>query len=328
MVRFIRIVLITTILAVGLALGAFLALRSLYNRPGPGQMDQVIIVEKKSTLRQVARLMEQKRIIKNAELFLATVRLFNANNVIQAGEYNIPARESMKVIFGRLQSGDVVAHKVTIVEGMSAIQVYDRLMANDILTGTIDIPEEGSTLPQTYRFYRGESRKNLLNKMREAMNEALSTAWESRDRSIMLKNKREVLILASIIEKETARKRELPVIAGVYYNRLRQNMRLQADPTVIYPVTKGLPIRRRILKSELRDVNPYNTYVIYGLPKGPICNPSARALVAATHPEKTDAIFFVADGRGGHRFAKTLKEHNSNVNRWRSLRAQKDLEKK
>jgi UPF0755 protein len=206
---------------------------------------------------------------------------------------------------------------------MPSIMVYERIMANDRLSGSISIPAEGSVLPDSYAFDKNEPRADVLQRMQDAMTKTMAELWPERSADTMVKTPLEALTLASIVEKETALKSELRIVAGVYSNRLRTGMRLQADPTIIYPITKGKPLGRRIRRSEITDVNDYNTYAMAGLPKGPIANPSRAAIAAVLNPQKTSALYFVADGNGGHVFADTLQEHNANVAKWYALRRQR-----
>ena len=219
-----------------------------------------------------------------------------------------------------LQGGKTLTRLVTIPEGMPSILVYERLMANDQLTGDIQVPEEGSVLPDSYAFDKGEPRAAVLKRMQDAMTKLLAKLWAERAPDLVVKTPREAIILASIVEKETAVARERPMVAGVYANRLRAGMMLQADPTIIYPITRGKPLGRRIRKSEIAAVNDYNTYAMTGLPKGPIANPGRLSIVAVLHPAQTKALYFVADGKGGHIFADSLQQHNENVRKWFEIR--------
>jgi UPF0755 protein len=201
--------------------------------------------------------------------------------------------------------------------------VYERLMANDRLTGQIPVPPEGSILPDSYAFEKGELRAAVVARMQAAMKKTIDELWPKRSSDAVVKTPQEAVTLASIVEKETSKKSELRIVAGVYSNRLKVGMMLQADPTIIYPITKGKPLGRRIRQSEIASVNDYNTYSMVGLPKGPIANPSRAAIEAVLNPEKTDYLFFVADGTGGHIFAKTLEEHNANVEKWYAIRRER-----
>jgi UPF0755 protein len=212
---------------------------------------------------------------------------------------------------------------LTVPEGMPSIMVYEQLMAEQHLTGEIAVPAEGSVLPDSYDFERGESRQAVLNRMQAAMTRVLAEAWTKRAPDIAVKTPQEALVLASIVEKETGKASERAIVAGLYSNRLKQGIMLQADPTIIYPITKGKPLDRRIRMSEFQAVNDYNTYWIVGLPKGPITNPSNASIEAVLNPAKTDALFMVEDDTGGHIFAKTLEEHNRNVEKWFAIRRER-----
>jgi UPF0755 protein len=203
---------------------------------------------------------------------------------------------------------------------MPAIEVQEKLAANPYLTGPVPDIAEGSVLPDSYGYQRGETRATLVKRMQDAMGKALDQLWPKRDNACPVATKDQAVILASIVEKETAKAAERPMVAGVYCNRLRIGMELDADPTVIYPVTKGKPLGRRILKSELHAQNGYNTYERAGLPQGPIANPGKASIAAVLHPAQTKALYFVADGTGGHVFAETLAEQNANVAKWYALR--------
>jgi UPF0755 protein len=213
-----------------------------------------------------------------------------------------------------------VQYRITIPEGMPSILVHERLMAVPELTGEIAVPAEGSVLPDTYAFERGEPREAVLRRMQAAMTRTLAELWPQRKATTAVKTPEEAVNLAAIVEKETGKPSERRVVAGVYSNRLRIGMKLDADPTVIYPITKGKPLGRRIRLSELRRDTGYNTYVRPGLPAGPIANPGRASIEAVLDPAPTEAIYFVADGTGGHVFANTLAEHNANVAKWRAIR--------
>jgi UPF0755 protein len=310
-------------LLLALALLAFLA--ADFDAAGPSTKDTVLVVPKGASLSRAARDLEAAGIIADANRFRLLARLFGDERPIKAGEYEIPQSASMARVLSLLQSGSVLLHQITVSEGMPSIQVFERLRAEPLLTGDIALPAEGSILPETYSFTRGEPRQAVLDRMQNAMRRALADAWASRDENLPIATPEHAIILASIVEKETSKKSELALVAGVYVNRLNKGMKLQADPTVIYPLTKGKPLGRRIRQSELDAANGYNTYVIAGLPEGPIANPSKRAIEATLSPAKTDALFFVADGSGGHQFSRTYEEHNRNVAAWRRFRAEKGI---
>jgi len=290
---------------------------------GPLERAETVIIKPGSSMMSAARQLEKSGAIKSADAFVSRAKIFGASNTIKAGEFVIPAKASNSDILAILTNGKAVRRMVTVPEGMPSIMVYERLMANDQLTGSISVPAEGSVLPDSYAFDKNESRAAVLKRMQDAMTKTMAELWPERSSNAMVKTPLEALTLASIVEKETALKSELRIVSGVYSNRLRTGMRLQADPTIIYPITKGKSLGRRIRKSEIRDVNDYNTYAMAGLPKGPIANPSRAAIAAVLNPQKTSAYYFVADGKGGHIFADTLQEHNANVAKWYAIRRQR-----
>ena len=294
-----------------------------WTAPGPLERAATVIIKPGSSMMSAARQLEKSGAVKSADAFVNRAKIFGASNTIKAGEFVIPAKASNSDILSILTDGKTVQRMVTIPEGMPSIMVYERLMANDQLTGRISIPAEGSVLPDSYAFDKNEPRAAVLKRMQDAMTKTMAELWPERSPNAMVKTPLEALTLASIVEKETALKSELRMVSGVYSNRLRIGMRLQADPTIIYPITKGKSLGRRIRKSEIRDVNDYNTYAMAGLPKGPIANPSRAAIAAVLNPQRTTAVYFVADGKGGHIFADTLQEHNANVAKWYALRRQR-----
>lgn len=287
--------------------------------------DTVFAIPAGSSLTAVANRLEEQGLISSADGFLLNAKLFGGGDAIQAGEFELTADMSQADILSAFQNGDVIRRFITIPEGMPSIMVFERLMAHELLTGEIEIPPEGSVLPDTYDFERGEARSAVLARMQSAMTDYLDQAWEERSADAAVTSKAEALILASIIEKETQAKDELGKVSGVMSNRIRIGMQLGADATTIYPITKGKPLGRMIRVSELRDPNPYNTRAIFGLPIGPITNPSRAAIKAALNPEETSALFYVADGSGGHVFADTLEEHNRNVAKWRRFREENGI---
>lgn len=276
-----------------------------------------------SSLTAVAGKLEAEGLITSADGFLLRARLFGSAQPIQAGEFSLTPAMSQGDILTAFQSGDVIRHFVTIPEGMPSIMVHERLMAQDLLTGEAAVPPEGSILPNTYSFVRGQSRASLIETMQSAMDLALAEEWAGRSPDIAVETMREALILASVVEKETGKPEERRMVAGLYSNRVKTGMLLQADPTIIYPITKGKPLGRRIRQSEIAAINGYNTYTRVGLPEGPITNPGRESIAAVLNPEATSALFMVADGTGGHQFADTLAEHNANVEKWYQLRRER-----
>jgi UPF0755 protein len=284
------------------------------------EKDATFLVPSGASLTSVAAKLEKEGLIGSSDSFLLWSRILGSGDPIKAGEFLLPAGTSSSGILDTLQHGEVIRRFVTIPEGMPSIMVWERLMAEPLLTGAIPVPEEGSVLPESYDFERGESRAAVLSRMRKAMDKTLTELWARRAPGIAVKTPREAVILASIVEKETGVSAERRMVAGLYSNRVRQGMPLQADPTIIYPITKGKPLGRRIRQSEIRAVNGYNTYTRVGLPEGPITNPGRASIEAVLNPAKTEALYMVADGKGGHVFAATLAEHNQNVARWFAIR--------
>ncbi|MFA9200918.1 MAG: endolytic transglycosylase MltG [Cypionkella sp.] len=273
-----------------------------------------------ATLTSVARKLESEGLIGSADSFLLRAKILGSGDPVQRGEFALPAGASPATILDTLQHGQVIRRFVTIAEGLPSIMVYEKLMAEPLLTGPIPVPAEGSVLPDTYDFERGEARTAVLARMQAAMRSYLAEAWAKRKPGIAVSTPHDAVILASIVEKETGVARERRMVAGLYSNRVKAGMPLQADPTIIYPITKGKPLGRRIRQSEIAAVNGYNTYTMSGLPNGPITNPGRESIAAVLDPAPTKALFMVADGTGGHVFAETLAEHNANVQRWFAIR--------
>ncbi|MDC8755837.1 endolytic transglycosylase MltG [Erythrobacter sp. sf7] len=271
----------------------------------------------------VADKLEAEGLITSASGFVLQARIFGSDAPIQAGEFLLTSGMSQNEILKAFQSGDVIRRFVTIPEGMPSILVWERLMAEELLTGEVPVPPEGSILPDTYAFERGEARSAVVERMQAAMDRTLAEEWGKRGRDIAVDTMRDALILASIVEKETGKPEERRMVAGLYSNRVKSGMLLQADPTIIYPITKGKPLGRRIRQSEIAAVNGYNTYTRVGLPEGPITNPGRESIAAVLNPAKTSALFMVADGTGGHWFADTLAEHNANVAKWYAIRKER-----
>ena len=249
------------------------------------------------------------------------MRLSRVDKGLKAGEFAFSHGVSAKGAAQVLINGKTVTRRLTIAEGLTAFQVFDQLVATNGLEDTFDVPLEGSVLPETYYFSYGDTRSELIKRMVRAMDNNLNRLWQERASGLPFKEPNEALILASIVEKETGVKAERARIAGVFINRLKKGMRLQSDPTVVYGLSKGDgPLGRSLMRADLKKKTPYNTYTINGLPPGPICNPGLAAIRAVLNPQYTDELYFVADGKGGHVFAKNLKEHNRNAAKWRKIR--------
>jgi UPF0755 protein len=316
-----RAFLLLLILPALAILAAGTAFWILWAGPGPIDQPKTLIVEQGSSVSRLAYQLEREGLIRgDATTFRGFARLFGGNAPIQAGEFQLQPKMSAAAILTHLQYGRPIQRLVTIPEGMPSVLVHERLMRVPYLTGNIEVPPEGSVLPDSYSYRRGESRVAVLGRMRAAMRRELERLWGQRGSNSAVASPEAAIILASIVEKETGKPSERRMVAGVYTNRLKRGMPLQADPTVIYPITRGRPLGRRILRSELNADNGYNTYRSAGLPIGPIANPGRESIAAVLNPAQTNALYFVADGSGGHIFADTLDQHNANVQRWYAIR--------
>ena len=283
--------------------------------------DTNFVVPRGATLTSVAKKLEKEQVIGSANAFLWRAKVFGSSDPIKAGEFLLPEGSSRAKILDVLQHGQPIRRLVTVPEGMPSIMVYERLMAEKLLTGPVPVPAEGSVLPDSYDFERGEARSVVLARMQAAMTRTLGELWPKRKvGSCPLGTPQDAVNLAAIVEKETRKPAERPIVASVYCNRLRVGMKLDADPTVIYPITKGKPLGRRILRSELNEITGYNTYREPGLPAGPITNPGRASIAAVLNPAQTDYLYFVADGTGGHVFARTLAEQEANKAKWFAIR--------
>ena len=308
----------------GLVVAALIGIYVLWWGPGPKPGPHTVMIPEGASIGSVARRLEKAGAIPGtAGTYYVMARLFGSHDPIQAGEFQIPKGLGGAAILDLLQHGRPVQRLITVTEGMPAIIVQEKLSANPYLAGPTPSIEEGSVLPDSYGYQRGETRSALVSRMQKAMQKTIAELWPKRSTDCPIAMPEQAVILASIVEKETGKASERPIIAGVYCNRLRIGMPLQADPTVIYPVTKGKPLGRRILKSELQAQNDYNTYRRRGLPEGPIANPGKASIAAVLHPAPTKALYFVADGTGGHVFANTLAEQNANVAKWYAIRRQR-----
>ena len=292
----------------------------MWRGPGPLADKTTVRIPEGATIGSASRILSQAGAIRSATWFRGLAGRLGAHDPIRAGEFAIPAHASAAAILSTLQHGKPVLRLLTIPEGMPSVIVHDKLIATTALAGAVPVPPEGSVLPNSYAYGEGESRLAVVQRMQKAMDKALAAEWAGRGTDLAVSTPQQALTLASIVEKETGVAAERTMVAAVYGNRLKLGMPLQADPTVIYPVTKGRPLGRRILESELHAKNGYNTYAEVGLPLGPICNPGRASIDAVLHPAVTKALYFVANGKGGHVFADTLAEHNANVQKWFAIR--------
>jgi UPF0755 protein len=298
----------------------------IYQGPGPaarsGEVTNVVL-RRGASLPEIASTLEQAGVIRSSSLFLTAAQTTGAARRLKAGEYEFPSRASLRQVLARIRDGKIVRHQVTIAEGLTSDMVVDILMRAPELTGTVPTPPEGSILPETYQVERGEDRAAVLQRMMDDRDELLDALWAKRQPDLPFKTTEEAVTVASIVEKETGVASERPRVAAVFINRLRQGMRLGSDPTIIYGLTRGRPLGRGILMSELQRQTPYNTYLIDGLPPTPIANPGRAALAAVLDPPKSNELYFVADGTGGHVFAATYEEHERNVAKWRQVERSK-----
>lgn len=306
-------VLLAIVGAAGWLLGGWIA-------AGPLEQQIEFDVRQGAGLSALADDLAEQGAIRSAALFKLRARLLGGGTEVRKGSFLIPKGASESTILEILKGDKVIRRLITIPEGMPSIMVAERLMANKDLTGPVPVPSEGSVLPDSYDWQKGQSRAAVLKRMQAAMDKTLAELWAKRSPRTVAKTPQEALILASIVEKETGKPEERRMVAGLYSNRVRKGMLLQADPTIIYPITKGKPLGRRIRQSEIQAVNGYNTYTMVGLPAGPITNPGRDSIAAVLDPAETAALFMVADGTGGHVFADTLQQHNANVAKWFALR--------
>jgi len=313
---------LSILIVLGIVLvGAVFYAQHAYRARGPLEADQIFVVERGMSLRRASEQLEAEGIITDDRLFRLGARYSGQAEALRFGEYMVPAGASMSEVLALITSGRTITHKVTVAEGLTSWQVVELLREVDVLEGELDdVPPEGWLAPNTYFVHRGDTRAEVLARMQEDQKALLDEAWAARAPGLPLSSAEEVLILASIVEKETGVPDERGRVASVFVNRLKKGMKLQSDPTIIYGLTGGKgPLGRGIRKSELEKGTPYNTYVIDGLPPTPIANPGREAIMAVVNPDETNFLYFVADGSGGHAFAETLSDHNRNVQRWRKI---------
>lgn len=313
-----------TIVVVGV-LGAGIAVffgKMQFERAGGLDQARPVTIDRGTDLAGIAELLQKAGAISSKWLFIAGVWLSGEQGNLKAGEYLIPARASMRDIMDSMVAGRGILYSITIPEGLTSQQVVDLLSEDDILVGDItELPPEGALLPETYKFSRGDTRQNLINRMRRDRDRLVTEIWSRRAKDLPISNADEMVVLASVVEKETSLADERSRVAAVFINRLRLNMRLQSDPTVIYALFggKGRPSGFTLSRADLDTPSPFNTYASDGLPPSPIANPGRASLEAVANPSRTRDLFFVADGTGGHAFAESYEEHLRNVARWREM---------
>lgn len=304
-----------------------------FTKPGSHTAPFELLIEKGDTIGDVSAKLQQNGALTHPLIFNIMGRITGQATRIKAGDYDIPAHSSMKELLKILEDGKTIQRMITIPEGLTSFEITQLIAQAPHLKQQplSQIPAEGSLLPETYHFVRGESNIDIITRMQQDMTRTIDTLWETRTPGLAFASKQEALTLASIVEKETGQKDERAKIAGVFINRLRLGMPLQTDPTVIYAITQGRPqnegqgpIGRRLLRTDLDIDSPYNTYKYPGLPPTPIANPGRAAIAATLQPEAHKYLYFVADGTGGHAFAETLEGHNANVAKWRVIRKQQE----
>ena len=309
-----------TLLIVVAAVVGFFGVLHVWSGRGPLTHNVTVSVAQGSTLAAVSEQLQKAGVITSASRFRVLAKVLGSSAPIKAGEYRFPAHLNQADILKVLQGGKTLQRFITVPEGLPSVMVRDVLMKATGLKGNVVVPVEGTVLPDSYSFDRGDTRMGIVARMQKAMDRYLADAWAKRAPGLVVKTPREALILASIVEKETGRPSERAMVAAVYSNRLKRGMMLQADPTIIYPHTFGRPLGRRIPPPWIHEVNEYNTYAMVGLPSGPIANPGRASIDAVLNPARSNALYFVADGSGGHVFADTLEQHNANVVKWRAFR--------
>jgi UPF0755 protein len=316
--------LLSLIMVIALVAGGGLFVGKIqFYAAGPLPQDKIVVV--RGGMQDVADQLQREGVIDHPYLFIAGLQVLGKASQLRAGEYQFKQNASLADVMDTLVEGKAVLHSITIPEGLTSQQIIDRLKENDILAGDIkDVPKEGSLLPDTYKFQRGMTRQALVERMQQDQARVLREVWARRSADLPLKSPQELLVLASIVEKETGKADERSRVASIFINRLNRNMKLQSDPTIVYGLVGGKgTLGRGILRSEIEQATPYNTYAITGLPPGPIANPGRAALEAVANPSRTRELYFVADGSGGHVFAETLDQHQKNVVKWRQIEGER-----
>lgn len=325
-------VLVALLLVALIVAGAFEWESANFSTPGPGARsgpETVVLIPAGVGLQGISQVLASDGVIGKPELFALGVTLRRKTEKLKAGEYAIPSRASMFDVMEILIAGRSIQHKLTAAEGLTSDMIFKLVQADAVLFGDAgSVPAEGSLLPETYLYTRGTTRSEIIDRMKTAQERLVDRLWKNRAPNLPLKSAREAVILASVVEKETSIPEERRHVAAVFENRLVLGMKLQSDPTIIYGITKGYPLGRGIRESEITMATPYNTYVIAALPSGPICNPGKDSLAAVLDPEPSKDLYFVANGTGGHVFARTQAEQNENVAKWRRLEREKNTKTK
>jgi UPF0755 protein len=313
---------ITGMIVLAVVVGVTLYMgKQRFEAPGPLPEDRIVNIPHGSGIRDIADVLSREGVIDQPWVFVGGVLVLKAREDLKAGEYQFKAHASLRDVVATIVEGKVVPHQISIPEGLTSEQIVARLMDDDVLIGNIkEVPREGTLLPDTYNFTRGVTREQMIQRMQQAQQRLVKEIWDRHLPDLPLKTPDQLVILASIVEKETGKPEERTRVAAVFVNRLKQKMKLQSDPTIIYGLVGGKgTLGRPIMKSEIEQQTPYNTYQIEGLPPGPICNPGRASLEAAANPARTRELYFVADGTGGHVFSETYEQHQRNVARLRQL---------
>ena len=292
--------------------------------PGPLDRERTVVIQRGQGISAIAETLKREGVIDQVFPFVAGAVVLRVTDEMKAGEYLIEPHASMRDVLAAIVDGRSIQHQVTIPEGLTSDQIVQRLRDSNVLTGEIvEVPKEGTLLPETYKVTRGTTRDQVLQRMTASQRRLVQEIWERRASDLPVNSVDEFITLASIVEKETGKADERPRVAAVFVNRLNKRMRLQSDPTIIYGLMGGKgPLGRPLLRTEMDEPNPYNTYLIDGLPPGPIANPGRASLEATAHPARTRDLYFVADGTGGHVFSESLDQHAKNVARWREVEKQ------
>ncbi|MDE2062436.1 MAG: endolytic transglycosylase MltG [Bradyrhizobium sp.] len=318
--------IITFILFVMIAVGGiYIYGKQKIEAPGPLQADKIVNIPTRAGVTDIADILQREGVIdSNRWAFIGSVFALRARSELKPGEYQFQKNASLREVISTIVDGKVVQHSVTIPEGLTSEQIVARLSDNDIFSGSVrEIPREGTLLPETYKFPRGTPREQVIARMQQAQKRVLAELWERRSPDLPIKTPEQLVTLASIVEKETGKADERSRVAAVFVNRLRQKIKLQSDPTIIYGLVGGKgTLGRPIKRSEIQQPSPYNTYVIEGLPPGPIANPGRASLEAAANPARTRDLYFVADGTGGHAFSESYDQHQKNVAKLRAMEKQ------
>ncbi len=312
--------IITTIIIVAIVVGLGIAYgKQRFDSAGPLTQDKVVNIPRGAGLKDIADLLQREGVTDSPYVFMGSVLTLKAREDLKSGEYLFPKQATLREVVDTIIDGKVVQHQMTIPEGLTSEQIVARLLENDILSGSVrEIPREGTMLPESYRFARGTTREQMIQRMQATQKRVVQEAWERRLPDLPIKTPEQLVTLASIVEKETGRHDERTRVAAVFMNRLKQRMRLQSDPTIIYGLVGGKgTLGRPISRADIDQPTPYNTYTIEGLPPGPIANPGRASIEASANPSRTKELFFVADGAGGHTFSESLDAHNRAVGRLR-----------